>query len=236
MSLKTNNIVAGYGNVEILHGVSIYVENKKIVCVIGPNGAGKSTLLKVIFGFIRPKHGSVIFNGEDITGSDPIICLRKGISYLFQGQNVFPSLTVLENLDMGAYSRHDNKAEIERDREEILDQFPILKKRKNQKAGTLSGGEQRMLEIARSLMVHPKLIILDEPSIGLEPKFSKKIYEAIKQTNEKGITFLIVEQNVRKILRNSDFCYLLDLGRVRTSGSSREMLESEEVVKTYLPS
>lgn len=233
MSFEVDNVTAGYGNIEILHGVSIRAEKSKITCIIGPNGAGKSTLLKAIFGFIKPKRGKVTLDGEDITGLRPDAILKKGISYILQGRSVFPHLTVLENLQLGAYIRND-KEQIKRDIETIFNLFPIIDKRRHYKAGTLSGGEQRMLELGRALLLNPKVALLDEPSIGLAPKFTEMIYEKVKEMKSTGITFLIVEQNVRKVLSVSDYGYLLELGKVKHEAPTKDFLNSSEIMKLYL--
>jgi len=233
MSLEVDNVTAGYGSVEVLHGVSIRAEKSKITCIIGPNGAGKSTLLKTIFGFIRPRKGNVILDGEDITGLKPDAILKRGISYVLQGRSVFPYMTVLENLEVGAYTRNDKK-QIKKDIEVIFNLFPILGKRKSNPAGTLSGGEQRMLELGRALLLNPKVVLLDEPSIGLAPKFSQMVYEKIKEMNSMGITVVIVEQNVRKVLSMSDYGYLLELGQKRYEGPTKDFLSSYEIMKLYL--
>jgi len=233
MSLEVDNVTAGYGSIEVLHGVSIRAEKSKITCIIGPNGAGKSTLLKTIFGFIRPRKGKVFLDGEDITGLKPDAILKRGISYVLQGRSVFPYMTVLENLEVGAYTRNDRK-QIKKDIEAIFNLFPILDKKKSNPAGTLSGGEQRMLELGRALLLNPTVVLLDEPSIGLAPKFCQIVYEKIKEMNGMGITVVIVEQNVRKVLSMSDYGYLLELGQKRYEGPTKDFIKSHEIMKLYL--
>lgn len=233
MSLEVDNVTAGYGRIEVLHGVSIRAEKSKITCIIGPNGAGKSTLLKTIFGFIKPRKGKIILDGRDITGLRPDAILKRGVSYVLQGRSVFPYMTVLENLEVGAYTRNDKK-QIKKDIKAIFDTFPILDKRKINLACTLSGGEQRMLELGRALLLNPKVVLLDEPSIGLAPIFSEMIYEKIKEMNGMGITVVIVEQNVRKVLSMSDYGYLLELGKKRYEGPAKNFLSSYEIMKLYL--
>jgi branched-chain amino acid transport system ATP-binding protein len=233
MSLEVDDVTGGYGNIEVLHGISIRAEKSKITCIIGPNGAGKSTLLKTIFGFIRPRKGKVVLDGEEITGLKPHAILKRGISYVLQGRSVFPYLTVLENLEMGAYVRNDKK-QVKTDIEAICNLFPVLNKKKSNPAGTLSGGEQRMLELGRSLLLNPKVVLLDEPSIGLAPKFSQIIYEEIKKMNETGISVVMVEQNVRKALSISDYGYLLELGKNSYEGPASDFLSGHEIMKLYL--
>jgi branched-chain amino acid transport system ATP-binding protein len=209
-------------------------EKSRITCIIGPNGAGKSTLLKTIFGILKAEAGSVTFDGEDITGLRPDKTLRRGISYIPQGRSTFPYLTVLENLEMGAYIEKDREL-IKRNIEEILDAFPILRERKDKMAGTLSGGEQRMLEFGRALMLRPKAILLDEPSIGLAPKLVNEAFEKVRELNKMGMTIVTVEQNVRKGLSIADYGYILVLGKKAYEGPAKEMLDSyRELLKTYL--
>jgi len=233
MILEVNDVVSGYGRLEILHGVSVSVPETKTVALIGPNGAGKSTLLKTIFGYIKPKRGSITFNGEDITGLKPNKILRKGITYVPQGRSVFPYMTVLENLRMGAYINKDS-SQFKEALNEVIRMFPILKERKNQMAGTLSGGEQRMLELGRALMLRPKLILLDEPSLGLAPKLVDDTYRTINEIGDMGVTLLIVEQNVRKVLIVADYAYVLDLGKKAFEGTSEHLLSSDRLKSLYL--
>jgi len=233
MILEVRDIVAGYGPVEILHGVFMHVNEKSIVSIIGPNGAGKSTLLKTIIGFIKPSRGSIHFNGEDITGSKVHDMMTKGLAYVPQGRNVFPRMTVKENLEMGAFSLKSD--DLVRKRMEIVFQyFPVLKDKEKQKAGDLSGGQQQMLEIGMALMVDPKLILFDEPSLGLAPKVSKAVFEEIKRLNETGKTLLIVEQNAFRALQISDWAYVLDLGEKKFENTGSNLLKNEKVRKMYL--
>ena len=234
MSLEVHDLHSGYGPMKILHGVSMRAEKSKITCLIGHNGAGKSTLLKTIFGILRVEKGSVIFDGEDLTGLKPHEVLRKGISYIPQGTTTFPYLTVLENLEMGAYIEKD-RLTIKKSIEEVFERFPVLKERKSKMAGTLSGGEQRMLEIGRALMLRPRAILLDEPSMGLSPKLVTETFEKIKEMKKAGMTILMVEQNVRTGLKMSDYGYILVLGRKVHEGPAKDMLEAYgELLKTYL--
>ena len=222
--LELKDIHSGYEGVEILHGVSLTVEKEKIYCIIGPNGSGKSTLLKTIFGFVKPKKGKIFFDGNDITGHEPQQILRKGMCYVLQRRSIFPYLSVEKNLKMGAYIRED-KENIAKDMEGVFELFPVLKEKRDHIAGNLSGGEQRMVEFARALMVHPKLILLDEPSAGLAPKVVKNTLGLISEMSEKeGITFLIVEQKVRTVLEISDYGYVVELGRIRSKGNSEDLL------------
>ncbi|MFQ5841341.1 MAG: ABC transporter ATP-binding protein [Thermodesulfobacteriota bacterium] len=222
--LELKDIHSGYEGVEILHGVSLTVEKEKIYCIIGPNGSGKSTLLKTIFGFVKPKKGKIFFDGNDITGHEPEQILRKGMCYVLQRRSIFPDLSVKKNLKMGAYIRED-KEEIRKDMEGVFELFPVLKEKREGMAGILSGGEQRMLEFARALMVYPKLILLDEPSAGLAPKVVKDTLGLISEMREKErITFLIVEQKVRTVLEISDYGYVVDLGRIKSKGNSQDLL------------
>jgi ABC-type branched-subunit amino acid transport system ATPase component len=231
--LQVQDVHSGYGKIEVLHGVSIYVEPEEIVCIIGPNGSGKSTLLKTIFGLIKPKAGLLLFSGMEITQADPEEKVRMGISYVPQGKNIFPSLTVRENLEMGATPLRDPKT-MEKAIEGILQRHAVLAKRVKMKAGTLSGGEKQMLALARASMVNPRLILLDEPSLGLSPKMIEEIYAGINAVNREGTTFLIVEQNARKALRMAHRGYVLDLGVNRLEDSGEGLLNNEEVKRLYL--
>jgi len=222
--LTVKDIHSGYEGLEILHGVSLTVEKGEINCIIGPNGSGKSTLLKTIFGFVKPKKGEILFDGEDITGHEPQQILRKGMCYVLQRRSIFPYLSVGKNLKMGAYIRED-KENVEKDMESVFKLFPVLREKRDRIAGNLSGGEQRMLEFARALMVHPKLILLDEPSAGLAPKVVKSTLSLITEMREKeGITFLIVEQKVRTVLEISDCGYVVELGKIKSKGNSQDLL------------
>lgn len=231
--LDVQNIYSGYGKIEVLHGVSIHVEKDEIICIIGPNGSGKSTLLKTIFGLIKPKQGSLLFSGKDITQMEPEEKGAMGIAYIPQGRNIFPSLTVKENLEMGGTLLRHTKA-IEKTIKNILQQYPALKNRKETKAGSLSGGERQLLALAMGMMVQPKLMLLDEPSLGLAPKVIEEIYERIHTINRKEVTFVIVEQNARKALRLAHRAYVLDLGVNRLEDTGEGLLNNEEVKRLYL--
>lgn len=233
MLLEVKDIHASYGKFEILKGVNLNVDEGEIVCMIGPNGAGKSTVFRTIFGFLKPLKGEVIFKGESIGGMPTHQIIRKGISYVFQRNSVFPNMTVMENMDMGAYIR-DDKEEIQKDIEDLCKTFPIIKERKNEMAKNLSGGQRQMLEMARGLLLHPNLFLLDEPTAGLAPKVQKLVFKEIKEINENGITIMIVEQNARLALKHSDRAYVLENGKTIMEGSGVEILNNPRVIQAYL--
>jgi ABC-type branched-subunit amino acid transport system ATPase component len=231
--LVAEDLTAGYGRMDILHGVSLTVRSGEIVSVIGPNGAGKSTAFKTIVGFLSPRTGRVVFNGESITGLRPDLVLRRGLAYVPQGRIVFPQMTVLENLEMGAYIERDARrvtAALER----VFALFPILAERRRQKAGTMSGGEQQMVAIGRALMTAPRLIMLDEPSLGLSPKFVTLIFDKLVEMKAAGFTLMVVEQNAARALAIADRGYVLELGRNRFEGPGRALLDDPEVKRLYL--
>ena len=231
--LEVRDVYSGYGKIEVLHGVSVRVEPEEIVCIIGPNGSGKSTLLKTIFGLIKPKKGVVLFSGRDISLKEPEEKVGMGIAYIPQGKNIFPSLTVRENLEMGGTPLHNSRV-IEKAIQDIFQRYPILNKRMKMKAGSLSGGEKQILALARSIMVRPKLILLDEPSLGLAPMVIEEIYDRINLINKDGVTFVIVEQNARKALKSAHRAYVLDLGMNRLEDTGEGLLNNEEVKRLYL--
>ena len=231
--LKANGIHAGYGKLEILHGVNLVVHLQEIVSLIGPNGAGKSTAFKAIIGLVPPKSGRVLFDGQDITGLPPYEVLRRGLAYVPQGRIVFPQMTVLENLEMGAYIE-TNPGRIREALERVYALFPILRERQHQMAGSMSGGEQQMVAIGRALMTTPKLILLDEPSLGLAPKFVTLIFEKLLEMKRAGYTLLVVEQNAAKALSVADRGYVLELGRNRLEGTGQTLLSDPEVKRLYL--
>ena len=231
--LKADGIHAGYGKLEILHWVSLHVRPQEMVCVIGPNGAGKSTAFKTIVGLLHPKSGRVLFNGRDITGLLPYEVLRLGLAYVPQGRIVFPQMTVLENLEMGAYIEN-RPARIKEAFQRVYSLFPILEERKRQLAGSLSGGEQQMVAIGRALMTTPKLILLDEPSLGLSPKFVSLIFEKMLEMKRAGYTMMVVEQNAAKALSVADRGYVLELGQNRFEGTGQALLNDPEVKRLYL--
>jgi len=231
--LVAEGITAGYGKIDILHGVSLRILPGEIVGVIGPNGAGKSTAFKTIVGFLPPRTGRVLFNGESIGGLRPDLVLRRGLAYVPQGRIVFPQMTVLENLEMGAYIERDS-ARIAAARERVFSMFPILAERQRQQAGTMSGGEQQMVAIARALMTSPRLILLDEPSLGLSPKFVTLIFDTLVEMKRSGFTLMLVEQNAARTLAIADRGYMLELGKNRFEGAGRALLENPEVKRLYL--
>jgi len=231
--LRAEGIFAGYGKMEILHGVSLTVRPGEMVSVIGPNGAGKSTAFKTIVGLLRPRSGSIFFDSREISGLRPDQVLRLGLAYVPQGRIVFPQMTVLENLEMGAYIEND-AARVQAALDRVYALFPILSERRNQKAGTMSGGEQQMVAIARALMTTPKLVLLDEPSLGLSPKFVTLIYEKLTEMKRAGYTMMVVEQNAAKALSVTDRGYVLELGRNRFEGSGQALLADPEVKRLYL--
>lgn len=231
--LKAENVHAGYGKLEILHGVNLEVRPQELVCVIGPNGAGKSTALKAILGILHPKSGRILLEGKEITRLRPDQVLGRGLAYVPQGRIVFPQMSVLENLEMGAYIETDS-ARLESALDKVYSLFPILAERRNQKAGTLSGGEQQMLAIGRSLMTAPKMILLDEPSLGLSPKFVTLIYDKLLEMKREDYTLLLVEQNAARALSVADRAYVLELGRNRFTGTGQALLNDPEVKRLYL--
>ena len=231
--LRVEVLVAGYGKMPILQGVSLLVSHGELVSVIGPNGAGKSTVFKTIVGFLRPTGGRVIFDGKEIMGLRPDQVLRRGLAYVPQGRVVFPQMTVLENLEMGAYIEPD-ATRIRQALAQVYALFPILAERRQQKAGTLSGGEQQMVAIGRALMTHPKLILLDEPSLGLAPRFVSVIFDKLVEMKRAGYTLIVVEQNAARALAVADRAYALELGQNRFEGSGQELLADPEVKRLYL--
>jgi neutral amino acid transport system ATP-binding protein len=229
--LATDDVVAGYvAEVDILNGVSIRVVEGEIVTVIGPNGAGKSTLIKTIFGLLRPRRGTILFEGSDITELTPHECAWRGLSYVPQLDNVFPTLTVEENLEMGSLDRSTTAARIE----QMYELYPRLGERQAQPVGTMSGGERQMVAMARALMSDPRVLLLDEPSANLAPAFVDGIFEKIKDVNRQGVTIVMVEQNARRALAMSDRGYVLDLGQDRFEGPGSDLLNDPKVAELYL--
>jgi branched-chain amino acid transport system ATP-binding protein len=231
--LEVKNLTVYYDAVLALDGVSFHIEEGEIVAIIGPNGAGKSTSLKAICGLVKPKAGEILFRGESIKGKEPYQLVVKGICLVPEGRRVFPSMTVLENLEMGAFTRKD-KEDIHKDIEKVFDLFPILKGRKGQRAGTLSSGEQQMLAIGRALMMRPKLLLLDEPSLGLSPNYVEILFEKIKEINKSGTTILLVEQNARMALEYADRGYVFELGRIAFEDRAHRLLENDTIRKAFL--
>lgn len=230
--LKVTGIETYYDKIQALKGISLEVEQGQIVTILGANGAGKTTTMKTIAGLLKPKKGKVEFLGEDITGLRPDQLLKKGIALVPEGRAILSSMTVYENLEMGAYQRKDK--DVEQDIEKVMGRFPILKERKTQLAGTLSGGQQQMLAIARALLSKPKLLLLDEPSMGLAPLIVADIFKIIKEIKESGTTVLLVEQNAKQALKIADYGYVLETGKVIISGHSKDLLEDARVVEAYL--
>ena len=233
--LKIDDLKVRYGGIEAVKGISFEVPEGSIVTLIGANGAGKSTTLRTIAGLVKPASGRIHLQAEDITGMSPDKIVTRGITLVPEGRRVFPDLTVLENLKVGAYLRRD-KNEIEHDLLWVYDLFPRLKERSWQAAGTLSGGEQQMLAVGRALMSRPKLIMMDEPSLGLAPIIVKGIFDIIKEINRMGVTVLLIEQNANMALKIADVGYVLETGRITLTGSGQELLRNEDVKKAYLGS
>ena len=233
--LKIDDLKVRYGGIEAVKGISFEVPEGAIVTLIGANGAGKSTTLRTIAGLVKPASGRIHLQAEDITGMSPDKIVTRGITLVPEGRRVFPDLTVLENLKVGAYLRR-NKDEIEHDLQWVYELFPRLKERSWQAAGTLSGGEQQMLAVGRALMSRPKLIMMDEPSLGLAPIIVKGIFDIIKEINRMGVTVLLIEQNANMALKIADVGYVLETGRITLTGSGQELLRNEDVKKAYLGS
>jgi branched-chain amino acid transport system ATP-binding protein len=233
MMLSVQGLHAQYGKIKILHNVSLEMEEGEIVALIGANGAGKTTFLKVLSGLVRATQGTVTFKGRRIENRLPEKIAREGIAHVPEGRKVFANSTVLTNLEMGAFHRSD-KAGIRRDIEKYFEMFPVLGERCNQRAGTLSGGEQQMLVIARGLMARPKLLLLDEPSMGLAPFLVNEIFKTIIKLHQESIAILLVEQNVKKALRITQRAYVMELGRIPYQGPSAQLLNSDDVRKAYL--
>jgi branched-chain amino acid transport system ATP-binding protein len=232
--LKVNDIHTFYGQIEALKGISVHVDQGEIVTLIGANGAGKSTTLKTISGLLAPRTGTIDFMGETISGLPVHQVTAKGVIQVPEGRHIFPRMTVEENLNMGAFLRTKDAAGVKQSLEWVYELFPRLKERRTQKGGTLSGGEQQMLATARGLMADPKLLMLDEPSMGLAPVIVEIIFDIIKKLNENGITILLVEQNAAMALQVADRGYVLETGSVALEGPGKELLHNEKVRKTYL--
>lgn len=231
--LEIKDLVVSYGGIEAVKGISFDVPKGKIVTLIGANGAGKSTILKTVAGVVKPKNASILFEGAEIAGKTPDFIVSKGVTLVPEGRRVFPNLTVSENLKIGAYLRKDKKA-IQKDTEHVYELFPRLKERSWQLAGTLSGGEQQMLAVGRALMSSPKLIMMDEPSLGLAPLVVQDIFSIIRQINSEGITVLLIEQNANMALKIADKAYVMETGRITTEGTGAELLADETIKEAYL--
>jgi branched-chain amino acid transport system ATP-binding protein len=231
--LNIENLHVYYGGIHALKGISLEVPEGKIVTLIGANGAGKSTTLRTISGMVKPREGRIAFEGRNITGSPAYSIVGMGIAMVPEGRRVFTNLTVLENLLVGAHARRDSAA-VQRDLEWICELFPILEERASQGAGTLSGGEQQMLAVGRALMSKPRLLLMDEPSLGLAPFLVKEVFKTIQQLHAEGTTVLLVEQNARAALRIADYGYILETGEIVLEGAGGELLRNDDVRKAYL--
>jgi ABC-type branched-subunit amino acid transport system ATPase component len=231
--LEVRDIHAGYGKLDILHGISLDVSRGELVCIIGPNGSGKSTTLKTITGFLHPTSGHILLDGKEILGLTCDQILKLGLAYVPQGRIVFPQMTVRENLELGAYIE-PSSTKVREALDRVWALLPILAERRDQKAGTMSGGEQQMLAIGRTLMTRPRMILLDEPSLGLSPKFVTLIYAKLHEMKQQGYTMLVVEQSAVKALSMADRGYVLELGRNRFTGAGQELLNDPEVKRLYL--
>lgn len=229
--LKIEHLSVNYGGIEAVRDISFEVPDGSIVTLIGANGAGKSTTLRAIAGLLKPKSGVITYNGEELLGKSTSEIVSRGITLVPEGRRVFPDMTVLENLKIGAYLRKDN---LDEDIRWVYDLFPRLEERSWQAAGTLSGGEQQMLAVGRALMSKPKVIMMDEPSLGLAPIIVQGIFEIIKEINRQGVTVLLIEQNANMALHTADHAYVLETGRITMSGPGRELLKNENVKKAYL--
>lgn len=231
--LEVNNLHVKYGVIEAIKGIDFTVNKGEVIALIGANGAGKTTILHTVSGLITPSEGTITFEGKDITKTPGHKIVSMGMAHVPEGRRVFQSLSVLDNLKMGAFTRKD-KREIADTLEMVYTRFPRLAERKNQPAGTLSGGEQQMLAMGRALMSHPSIILMDEPSMGLSPIFVNEIFDIIKEESKRGTTVLLVEQNARKALSIADRAYVLETGRIALSGDAKTLLNNDEVKKAYL--
>jgi branched-chain amino acid transport system ATP-binding protein len=232
--LEVKNLSAFYGNIEALRAIDLWVRAGRITTIIGANGAGKTTLLRAISGLIPTRYGEIRYVGQDITNLDPHRIVRMGISHVPEGRQVFGTMSVEENLELGAYLRPRRGLDIRQEMSFVYDIFPVLGERKGQSAGTLSGGEQQMLAIARALMSKPRMLLLDEPSMGLAPLVIKDIFTCLKRLHEEGLTILLVEQDAQIALGVSDYGYVMRAGKVRLEGDAEDLLQSEEIRKIYL--
>ena len=229
--LKIENLVVNYGGIEAVKGISLEVPDGSIVTLVGANGAGKSTTLRSIVGLVKAKSGSITLDGEELLGQDTTDIVKKGITLVPEGRKVFPDMTVLENLKIGAYLRKDN---LKDDIDHVYDLFPRLKERSWQAAGTLSGGEQQMLAVGRALMSKPKIIMMDEPSLGLAPIIVQGIFEIIREINKQGTTVLLIEQNANMALKTANYGYVMETGHISLEGPGQELLANERVKELYL--
>ncbi|MFZ7133939.1 MAG: ABC transporter ATP-binding protein [Eubacteriales bacterium] len=232
--LQVNDINVYYGKIHAIKGITFNVEEGEIVSLIGANGAGKTTILKTISKLLKPTKGSITFKGSDISDVQPHQMIQLGMAHAPEGRRIFSSMTVQENLEMGAFSRKDNKEEFNEDIEEVFTRFPRLKERRKQQAGTLSGGEQQMLAIGRALMSRPQLLLMDEPSMGLAPILVDEIFKIIEKINKAGTTILLVEQNANRALHISNRAYVLETGKIVMEGNSKALLKNDDIKKAYL--
>ena len=232
ITLRIDNLVTKYGSIAALKGISLQVETGQITTIIGSNGAGKSTLLRTIIGLLRPTSGSIEYFGNHIENKPSDKIVHSGISMCPEGRRVLPRQTVYENLKMGGFPRNDK--EIENDIEKYFNMFPVLAQRKDQKSGSLSGGEQQMLAISRALMTRPKLLLLDEPSMGLAPLVVQEVFRIIQEVHDSGVTVLLVEQNAKQALKIADYAYILEVGKIVGEGPAKVLLDNDEVKKSYL--
>lgn len=231
--LELKSLAVSYGKIKALQGISMSVEQGEIVSLIGANGAGKTTTLRAISGLTKSSFGSILFNGVDIVQQDARTIVQSGLSHCPEGRQIFPRMTVMENLELGAYTRVDIK-HLDDDYNQVFEYFPILAERRSQLAGTLSGGEQQMLAIGRSLMSRPRLLLLDEPSLGLAPFLVEKIFDIIETINKQGVTILLIEQNAYQALQISSRAYVLETGHITLSGSAVDLINNEHIKKAYL--
>lgn len=234
MLLEVKDLRVSYGKIEAIKGISLHVEKGEIVTLVGANGAGKTTLLKTISGILKPTNGKIVFEDKDVATIEPHNRVLEGLCQAPEGRGIFPGMTVLENLEMGKFARKEWKKELNEDLERIYTLFPRLKERQNQAGGTLSGGEQQMLSIGRALMARPRLLLLDEPSMGLAPMFIQQIFKIIREIQEQGVSILLVEQNAAQALACANRAYILETGNIVKEGSGKELLKDDAVKKAYL--
>lgn len=234
MLLEIKDLKVAYGKIQAVKGISLHINAGEIVTLVGANGAGKTTLLKTISGLLKPSSGVINFEGKDIQGIDPHNRVLEGLCQAPEGRGIFPGMTVLENLEMGKYARKDWKDELKEDLDRIYTLFPRLKERQNQAGGTLSGGEQQMLSIGRALMSRPRLLLLDEPSMGLAPKFIQQIFNIIREIQSQGVSILLVEQNAAQALSCANRAYILETGSIVKEGAGKDLLNDEAIKKAYL--
>ena len=232
--LQMDDVVAGYGSTAVLHGTDLRVPRNAISTVIGPNGAGKSTALKAIFGMLKVRSGHIRYDGEDLAGRTQVELLQRGISYVPQGRNIFPRMTVRANLELGGVSLHDLSLTRRRMDEIAFDLFPVLRDKADAQAGNLSGGEQKMLEIGRAMLLEPRLLLVDEPSVGLSPILVRQVFSLLRDLRDRGVTVLMVEQNAKRALETSDYGMVLQQGRLALAGSAAEVLEHPEIGHLFL--